>query len=556
MKFILVFFIILSIKLNASSTIDFIYTNANSGQSSGGHSAIRFGDTVFHFQYHEDKIFHLERETWKEYYKNYSLIDNRSSIIYKINVNQKIYEDILYEFNKEYILREQELEKLSKLEKDSYILKKIVTQKILDLDYFEYLSPNKNEKLYSNLEFDRTYLLKKIINFRNQLKSTEEYLEKNKSEVSVFDNFYTTDSEELQSIQNQIFLLESIYNKLDLKQENLISNSKILLTQKDKVNLENELRKLEIELLEEINGEISFITTEKYLQYLLYKKIIQENQFYYFRISAKEYIDKEKIDSDYLEKIKSNLNKTDFFDQSISVIEKIHLFTKISNLKLELEKTNVIGLKFDFKLDKKKEIYYSKLSEKNLVNSVKNLNLYKEFLQKKYPFDLIRENCTTEIFKLLNKALKSEEESISKLGGYISEKELLSFIPFLAGELVNKRYRVIKIEFIQSYRNQYLEKLNFLERVIESNTITSRKYKANKQDFEFIFFTDNSIYTRPVLGFVNLIFGFSMLPVSVFYLPVDRGQKLIKNTQSIFFSLPELIFFNIRKGFFYHNELE
>ena len=65
-------------------SLDYLYVNANTGQSSGGHSAIRLGQLVYHFQYFPDKIFHIIREPWEEFRYVYGIQENRTILIRKI----------------------------------------------------------------------------------------------------------------------------------------------------------------------------------------------------------------------------------------------------------------------------------------------------------------------------------------------------------------------------------------------------------------------------------------------------------------------------------------
>ena len=41
--------------------------DANTGQSSGGHTGLKIGQYIYHFQYFDDKIFHIVRENWNEF---------------------------------------------------------------------------------------------------------------------------------------------------------------------------------------------------------------------------------------------------------------------------------------------------------------------------------------------------------------------------------------------------------------------------------------------------------------------------------------------------------
>ena len=56
--------------------------------------------------------------------------------------------------------------------------------------------------------------------------------------------------------------------------------------------------------------------------------------------------------------------------------------------------------------------------------------------------------------------------------------------------------------------------------------------------------------TRPVFGAVNLVTGVAASAVGLVTAPFDRGKRLRAGLRGAFFSLPELVFQNIRKGSF------
>ena len=82
----------------------------------------------------------------------------------------------------------------------------------------------------------------------------------------------------------------------------------------------------------------------------------------------------------------------------------------------------------------------------------------------------------------------------------------------------------------------------------ESNTLTSNVYRHNDRDPFFIFFTDGAAFLRPLQGAVNLLAGLGQAVAGILLLPVDGGAHLVSGTKATVFSLPELVFVNIRKG--------
>lgn len=58
--------------------LDFLYVNANAGEAAGGHTALRLGDSIFHYQFFPDATFLLVREPWEEFRFLYNDLHNRT----------------------------------------------------------------------------------------------------------------------------------------------------------------------------------------------------------------------------------------------------------------------------------------------------------------------------------------------------------------------------------------------------------------------------------------------------------------------------------------------
>jgi len=169
-------------------------------------------------------------------------------------------------------------------------------------------------------------------------------------------------------------------------------------------------------------------------------------------------------------------------------------------------------------------------------------------------YRLISQNCATAIFETLNDSFDdSVEISEQQLGGYVGSRYSLAFIPFVSAIEVNDRYRVIQRETILSYRQLRLQAMKdqespFRVALRESNTFTSTSYERGSNDSFFVFFTDDAPLLRPLFGVVNLTAALGESILGVLTAPIDRGATLIRGLRGAFVSLPELVFANIRKG--------
>jgi hypothetical protein len=186
-------------------------------------------------------------------------------------------------------------------------------------------------------------------------------------------------------------------------------------------------------------------------------------------------------------------------------------------------------------------------------------------LERGYPYNLITRNCVSEIFRevdvALARAAQSEdeavirEESIRRLGGHVAMVGSLNFVPGISALVVEDTYAVADRLHFVSYRERRLAEMRRDENAAwvflrESNVVTSTLYRTQPHDSIFLFFTDDLVVPRPLFGAVNLVTGLAASAVGLAMLPVDGGETLWAGVRGVVFSLPELVFHNIRKGSF------
>lgn len=210
------------------------------------------------------------------------------------------------------------------------------------------------------------------------------------------------------------------------------------------------------------------------------------------------------------------------------------------------------------------------LTQKQLTTALSALddseNKLLQELTQDYRYDLITHNCVTELFRTINQALSKAyrsndklesleaftiKESEKRLGGYVAVP--YNFIPFVSYQSVLSRYHVTQSRDLASYRSLELAKLKAHQNSVivslrESNTVSSRLYTYNPDDALFVFFTDDNWLLRPVFGLFNTATGIGQSVYGFFSWPLDSGKNLKSGATGILMSLPELVFFNMRKG--------
>jgi hypothetical protein len=176
----------------------------------------------------------------------------------------------------------------------------------------------------------------------------------------------------------------------------------------------------------------------------------------------------------------------------------------------------------------------------------------REALRSSLGYHLVERNCITEIFATLEAEL-GREGVVEALGGYVEPGEGLAFIPALSYRSVIDAYHVSEIGEIPSLRRtrmaeQYETESDFWVYLRESNTLSSTIYRRNDLDPFFLFFTDDAVAPRPLFGALNVVAGVGQTTVGLLRAPFDRGATLWSGIRGVAFSLPELFFVNLRKG--------
>ena len=168
-----------------------------------------------------------------------------------------------------------------------------------------------------------------------------------------------------------------------------------------------------------------------------------------------------------------------------------------------------------------------------------------------YGYNLITRNCVSEVFSTIDAALAGE--SRQRLGGVVRTDTSLNFIPIVSSAAVARHYTTVGDVLRPSYRQLSLTALSASEstwrvKLRESTTLTSTIYHPGQRDSSFLFFTDGTVALRPLLGAANLLVGLADSALGLVTWPADQGTRLRAGLRGALFSLPELAFVNIRKG--------
>ncbi len=105
-----------------SSPFQFIYIDANVGGSSGGHSALRINNTVYHFQYFPDGLFKLVRERWPYFRYIYNDLENRTLYVCHIHIENRDLQTLQEYLDRYYLIQKAHMSRLDELSADTKLL--------------------------------------------------------------------------------------------------------------------------------------------------------------------------------------------------------------------------------------------------------------------------------------------------------------------------------------------------------------------------------------------------------------------------------------------------
>jgi hypothetical protein len=173
----------------------------------------------------------------------------------------------------------------------------------------------------------------------------------------------------------------------------------------------------------------------------------------------------------------------------------------------------------------------------------------------RWPYDLFEHNCVTELVHLVGGAVGDEAAFVAALGGELDPDAGLVFIPHVWRDRIREKLAVVAYQRIPSYRERALGELRRAEptaRVYlrESNTLTATTYGWRDRDTRFLFFTDDVFWPRPLYGALNLGWALADATLGIATAPFDRGRRVLRGAWGALYSMPELVFQNVRKGSF------
>ncbi len=606
----------------SAASFEYLYVEASEGNSSGGHSAIQFGDEIYHFQHHDSGLIRLLRQDKQEFHFLYRFLQNRRIHLSHIKVSEETFNMLRAYFKLQFLAQDQQFKQLDDLHKDRVILQRLLNSAdnddaALDTDFSSVLQLKGVGLFYAKQELDKHIknvnrkpyqtshpieMLRKKIEQQYGADFLLRQREQITTRIKALKPSHWPDIKRLLSKANFPPAINSFADSYGdyltglaaikvLEEAHPLQSDAFFITHEPVTPAEKEalvkLRDhLTLSLVKSVDSGrpdwgyavlvnmARFIAIEQSLQLGLWVFIddfaidsewVSADQFAHYTGQMQAQINDAR--GNLLQTRKTLLNSEGLTEANYSALEMS------ANRYFELRKgqqQKAIRYIGETALPTKSislpDWLIPELPPQQIKAALNELDSYESKLRQElaqhYQYGLITRNCVTELFRTIDQALlqqiqtgtQSEQlikESTKRLGGNLSAT--YNFIPFASFQSVQDHYNVTTSQLFNSHRDQQLEKLyvesNTLINVLrESNTLTSTLYAYNPDDAFFVFFTDDNLMFRPIFGLFNTAAGIGQSLFGLLSWPFDAGRNLKSGATGVLMSLPEIVFFNIRKG--------
>lgn len=563
-----------------AASFNYLYLEANEGTASGGHTALQFADVIYHYQHVDSGFIRLIKQDAVSFHRSYRFLQNRPLHSSRVEVSDATLALLESHFNLLYANQESLFKALDKVQKDRLLLQRLLHEQPIGSAL-----QMKGLGLFKSAQNDLTsHRLKSFIRKTYGADFLSQRFEQlNKAILDL------TPSDWSASLTTPVYTLAERYQDLQtarqaiqlLQQESALAADTIQLNEPltfaDIKRLENFQQQLQNNILSLLNSkrpDWGYALLINIARLMAVDKSLHMRQWVFIDdfASDSEFVKAEQI---------PNLSV------QLQDVKRYWLAEKASNSVAELDYSRLEmaanryaefskaaqGLAFRYSgvqalPDKAVPLVIDRvphLSVTELKQALTDLDHHEILIQQQLAqhnrYDLVTHNCVTELFRSIDGAIlggpalrlanSAHTQLEAYLGGHIRAD--YNFIPWLAFHSVETQLHVSDSQVLPSYRSLQLEKLTkqpnaIWQRLSEVSTLTSGWYTFNTDDAWFIFFTDDTVLLRPVLGAVNTATAIAQSMWGLFSLPFDDGENLQAGAMGLLMSAPELLFINIRKG--------
>lgn len=615
--------------LAASRFINYLYVEPNEGDSSGGHTAIRFDEQTFHFQHERSGLIRISRLDSASFVHNYAMLGNRTIRESRIAVAEETYTILLDGFSRLFLIQEAQLADLAALQRDAALFELLLKllqnpaggaeEPALPLKGLGYFLPDgatlseKSTPLPGN---DPAAAALRKLQERIRAGYGDRFPEERISQLqaalgamklqasgaplpglsrhSYPSRAVARASSTYEDALLALTALELLQAAPTLRSgaswsspadQFRLSPEEVLLLRSFAGQLENDLVRLVasprsnwgypfIIGMARLAAVAASISTERLVLLDLYPEDTQPAAP--LPAGSRRYLpamNRERLDL-FLQRRQEFFSGRELREADYAALEldgnlliDLERAAAHNNLPRQLPETVV-----PVRTGKRHDLPFPAMDEAMLKTELTKAQAaagdYAAALTGLYAYDLVRRNCVTEIFVTINSTMAqhssggeqaldaaavARQESLQRLGGFVDPSQGLTFVPFLSAAEVDSCYGVISNQEQPSYRAGQLAEMKKRETPLlvflrESNTLTSTIYHPAPDDSPFLFFTDDTILLRPLFGACNLLVGLGDSLLGLVTMPFAGPRRLQLGAKGMLFSLPELVFVNLRKG--------
>ncbi|MBI4880154.1 MAG: hypothetical protein HY812_10925 [Planctomycetes bacterium] len=565
-----------------TAALEFLYIDAASGEAAGGHAALRLHETVFHYEYHPGGLLLLARDCWEEFLHDYNDRQNRSVTLTRVPVSQDSYDRVRSHFLGRYVLQERRLLCLKQLEEERALLLQLAAGEdavaLEGLGFFSQAraSARAARALRSIVlcRFGDAWLAARLDAVRGEL------------EMSPPGGPGAHDPAPLWGVRlrERLAWREALALLQDARE---LAGDALLTSAGNGGPLTNEERAAAEEFCRQLADSVATLLassrpdrgTALLLQMARYQALCRSLRAGSLltldpfseraeRLAPAAAVAGDQGRESLLQDARAEvaaLRQAFVADASLRAIAYARLEAAQGRLS-ELERAVRLGISARVEgghiLPCRSRAVRTRLpgtpAEFSRAARLTALSLdsCRKELAEAERYHLITQNCVTELVRDVNESFASPEQARERLGGLLEPGQRLSFIPCQLPAALAAACPWSETTSLPSYRLRQLDRLyeesGPLVWLRESNTLTSSVYSPSQAsaDDVFLFFTDDVATPRPLLGSANLLYASAHAVGGLLLAPLDRGELLVRSLRGMFYSLPEIVFFNVRKGSF------
>lgn len=579
----------------AETTLTFLYVDANTGGSSGGHAALQLETEVYHFQAFPDGLFRLVHDSWSHFRHIYNDLENRTVHRVAVAVTPADYRRVKDRFNRLYLIQNAHLDRLAGLAADVQLLDSLRQgAPALALPGAGLFAPaggpdpaTARLRDLIGQHYGAAFLARAIADLDRQLRQFALDLPPTTAVMVSADVLPTagqTAAQRYLALLQRREALMILAQARPLQPQALLDPRQYGLADADARLSDAEQRRLSayqaqlaatvVRLAGASSSEQGLALLLATARYALWQRALAEQSLWLLDpftaaaqvLSAATVTAKQPLlaalaaqaRQQFLRIRQAVLAQETLDEASYNRLE--NSAARYYELQAGATAGRAVRLEYPWSLPTRPRLVTGPtlvlapaLLARQREYAARQQADYWQQVQAQYAFNLLSRNCATVLVESINSSFTDATDRRAALGGDLQPGEAGTFIPFRLFAVAQQRLRVKAVTLLPAYRQRQLERMyrNEVDGLVylrEFNTLSASAYPGNPADDAFLLFTDDVFWPRPLFGAVNLVYGLVQGSAGLLTWPVEGGQRLRQGVTGALFSLPELFFFNVRKG--------